>query len=110
MPTHSPLPWFRSGLVTADDGWEYVSIGPYELHPRKDEFYEDEIANVSGINHDALANADLIVRAVNSHAALLEACERIIAADDAKSLSAIVDAMPALRAAVQLATGGSDDQ
>lgn len=48
-------------------------------------------------------NAEFIVRAVNSHGALVNALQAIVAADDAKSVNAIVEAMPMVRAALKLA-------
>lgn len=56
---HTPGPWFSSALLTADDGWTFCSVGPFEVTGDADHV-EDTIAEVSGINHDALSNARLI--------------------------------------------------
>lgn len=84
MATHSPLPWERTlWKVRGADGLI--------------------AAETSGLTTpDALANADLIVRAVNSHAALLEVLLAIRADASAYQWHKAIDAA--------LAEGGSDDQ
>ena len=56
--------WYAGKLQSADyeeDGQEFVTIGPFEA----DSHYEDTICEVWGTEHDAEANAALIVSAVN---------------------------------------------
>lgn len=69
----TPTPWFAGPLATDDDGFTYRTIGPFAVEGVADEHYEDTIANVSGLNHDASANAAFIVKAVNCHDELVAA-------------------------------------
>lgn len=55
--TYTPGPWFSSPVQTADDGWQFCTVGPFEHH------VEDAIAEVSGINYDCEANGRLIAAA-----------------------------------------------
>jgi len=68
----TPGPWFASALLTADDGWHFATVGPFAVKG-KNQHYEDTIAEVSGINHDAKANARLIAAAPDMLTALKEA-------------------------------------
>lgn len=70
---HSPLPWFASAVLKDAWNYDYVSVGPYDLVQPKEEYVEDEICCVSGLNHNAKANAEFIVKAVNTHEALVSA-------------------------------------
>ncbi len=62
---HTPLPWdWRDGMQLA--------VGPI-ADPEG-----DPIAIITGHPSEAIGNAALIARAVNCHAELLEACERML--------------------------------
>jgi hypothetical protein len=67
--SHTEFPWFASKVLTDEYGFAYVSIGPHK--PRDDGAFEDngfdeeEICHVSGINHDAEANAAVIIAMTN---------------------------------------------
>ena len=66
MPEHTPLPWrisrIASTCIEDENGRTVASCGGYQSHP------EDS-------NPENQANTHLIVRAVNSHAELVKACE-----------------------------------
>lgn len=72
--TFTPGPWFSSPVLVADDGWELCTVGPFDVRGKPDpNHHEDTIAEVSGINHDAEANARLIAAAPE----LLEALKAV---------------------------------
>jgi hypothetical protein len=101
---HSPLPWSVGVANSGDqiddgapgiesaDGWTVCDVWPSAC-PDCDSL------------RFAIANAEFIVRAVNSHADLLAALKAIVAADEVKSLDRIVAAIPAARAAIAKAEG-----
>jgi hypothetical protein len=73
--SHTPGPWFASPLQTADDGWTFCTVGPFDVRGKSLEHHvEDTIADVSGINHDAEANARMIAAAPD----LLEAARAFL--------------------------------
>lgn len=96
--THTPGPWFSSALLTADDGWTFCSVGPFEVTGDADHV-EDTIAEVSGINHDALSNAQLIAAAPD----LLEAAKH--AAMEWRLHGQLTDSCRVLETAIAKAEG-----
>jgi hypothetical protein len=83
MRPSSPLPWKLDeiGLVITDDARRSVVAG-------------------TGDGDVSDEDAAYIVRAANAFPELLAALKAIVKADEAKSLAAIVEAMPAARAAI----------
>lgn len=95
---HTPTPWEQHGCaVYQADKWEdgvnnggrlIANTFPYETEPTIYPNDQDE------------ANAQLIVRAVNSHAALVEACEAALDCFNGQLTAASIEK---LRAALALA-------
>jgi hypothetical protein len=63
--SHTPGPWYASGVLIDADGWTSCTVGPFAITEGADEHYEDTIAYVSGINYTETleANARLIAAA-----------------------------------------------
>ncbi len=97
MGEHTPGEWFAGKLRLDGNGISRsLTIGTYGA----DEHFEDTICEVWDGNHDAKANAHLIITA----AALLAKCEKIVAwldrlANHAEANVAKNDRFPALREA-----------
>lgn len=91
---HSPLPWRidanRRALKTGG-GFNYY------LRSADDVYVVQKVSLIE--------DAEFIVRAVNAHQQLIDALKAIVSADDRKSLTDIVAAMPSARAALAAAEG-----
>lgn len=74
----SQLPWYASAVQTSDDGWVFATIGPFQLSRGDIDHLEETICEVSGINHDAGANAAYIVKACNLYPELLAALKGVM--------------------------------
>lgn len=73
MTTHTPLPWKAHGCAVyqADDWREGKNLGGQKIVGLEDDAYP---------TNQNIANAELIVRAVNSHQALCDALKAVVAA------------------------------
>lgn len=72
---HTPTPWFVSGVRFKMNGGEWHSIDRYDESKKQDE-------NIACVGYDprnglGLADAHFIVKAVNAHADLVKALERM---------------------------------
>jgi len=103
-------PWRHGGKLTKTNGWAV-----YDIYPKDNGGF---FASISFESHDsAEANADLIVRAVNAHDALVEACKAVLAnstrvarAYEAPAVYSLVikaEQYDAIRAALALAEVGA---
>lgn len=87
MDKSTPRPWFTGKPYDQEEpGNGYVGIGPFEAAAH----YEDTIAECWNGEHDAAANAALIVRAVNRDAAFDALVEALRVAADALQRAASV--------------------
>ncbi|MHC2867922.1 hypothetical protein ACVIYH_009055 [Bradyrhizobium diazoefficiens] len=76
-PKHTPTPWFVSGVRFRMNGGEWHNINRYDEAKKIDE-------NIACVGYDPKtgpghADAHFIVRAVNSHNALVSALEELYA-------------------------------
>lgn len=90
---HSPTPWTLIDDTTFSTLGDKRIVAANRISP----------GIVFGGIAECQANAEYIVRAVNSHDALVNALMQFVAADDQKSLSGVVVAMRAAREALKLA-------
>jgi hypothetical protein len=75
MSGHTPTPWFVSGVRFRMNGGEWHSIDRFDATLKQDE-------NIACVGYDplsgiGLSDAHFIVKAVNSHEALVDALEFI---------------------------------
>lgn len=98
---HTPLPWFVSGVRFRMNGGEWMSINRYDQAKKQDE-------NIACVGYDSRTgvgqpDAHFIVRAVNSHDALVGALETARAAiwsggDTISAIAAIDSVLAAAKA------------
>ena len=83
---HTPVPWH---VIRCDNGDYTISYSDTELRSHIATCHEQTLCPEHG---SIEANAAFIVRACNSHTALLEACKALVEADDRSGDSALIDA------------------
>lgn len=115
---HTPLPWRQDeehpGKIHGADGYEVLDAFGLHLHADYDSSQGHWAAipdsHRERTEEEEEANAKLIVRAVNSHADLVEGCRLGLAYMEERGIYDTADRARPLRAAIAKAEGRPGDQ
>lgn len=103
-PNHTPGPWSLDyDPEMSPNIW---IVAPTNSGVAKVEICEHREGRPEELNDEDWANAAFIVRACNSHDALLSACRALLATWGSDDEDAIIAARRSARAAIAKATGG----